>query len=178
MKELSKKDESIILNSIRTIVDFPKQGISFKDITTLMSNPKAFNILMNHLESRYEDYNIDYIAGLDARGFIFGSILADRLNKGFIPVRKKGKLPYKTISQKYDLEYGTDEIEIHIDAVEKGSNVLIIDDLIATGGTAGAAIKLFEKVGANCIESCFIMELVDLNGRRNITSEIYSVIKT
>ena len=177
MNSLSKEDEEIIISSIREIEDFPKPGIIFKDITTLMSNPEAFDVLMSHLEKRYKEYDIDYIAGLDARGFIFGAILADRLKIGFVPVRKKGKLPYKTISEKYDLEYGSDEIEVHIDAFHKDSNVLVIDDLIATGGTAGAAVSLINKVGANCIEACFIMELEEMNGKSKIKTEVYSVIK-
>ena len=178
MSLLSKEDEKIILDSIRDIVDFPKPGIVFKDITTLMSNPSAFNTLMNHLEKRYREYGIDYIAGLDARGFIFGAILADRLNLGFIPVRKKGKLPYKTISEKYDLEYGTDEVEIHIDAFEKGSRILVVDDLIATGGTAAAAINLIKRAEGICVEACFMMELEAMNGKDKLDSEVYSVIKT
>ena len=178
MNLLSKEDEKIILNSIRDIIDFPKPGIIFKDITTLMSNPNAFNTLMNHLEERYKEYNLDYIAGLDARGFIFGAILADRLNLGFIPVRKKGKLPNKTISEKYELEYGTDEIEIHIDAFEKGSRILVVDDLLATGGTAGAAINLIKKVDGICVEVCFIMEIESMNGKDKLDSKVYSVIKS
>lgn len=178
MKILSKKDEAIILDSIREIKDFPKPGIVFKDITTLMSDPNAFSTLMSHLEARYSEYDLDYIAGLDARGFIFGSILADRLGLGFIPVRKKGKLPYTTISEKYDLEYGSDEIEIHIDAFEKDSRILVIDDLIATGGTAGAAINLIRKANGVCVEACFIMELEDMNGKDKLNATVYSVIKS
>jgi len=174
---ISEKDKKILENSIRTIKDFPKKGINFKDITTLMSDPDAFAILMNHLEERYKDYNLDYVAGLDARGFIFGAILANKLNIGFIPIRKKGKLPYTTVSEKYSLEYGFDEVEIHIDAFEKGSNVLVIDDLIATGGTAGAAVKLIEAIGGICPEACFIMELEDLKGREKIKTKVYSVLK-
>ena len=108
MSKLTQSDRDIILDSIRDIPDFPKEGIIFKDITTMLGEPKAFNILMTHLEDRYRDYNLDYIAGIDARGFIFGAVLADRLGLGFVPIRKKGKLPYKTVSQKYELEYGFD----------------------------------------------------------------------
>ena len=183
MVELSKENRQIILNSIRDIPDFPKPGIVFKDITTLLSDPVAFDLLMNHLETRYKKYNLDYIAGIDARGFIFGSILADRLNLGFIPVRKKGKLPYTTVAEKYSLEYGFDEVEIHIDAFgEKGlkdnkpAKVLLIDDLIATGGTAKAATSLINKVGAECVEVCFIMELAFLNGKDGIEAPVYSVL--
>jgi len=182
MKTISEQDKKIILDSIRDIPDFPKPGIIFKDITTLLSNPKAFDTLMTHLEERYKTYHLDYIAGIDARGFIFGSILADRLGVGFVPVRKKGKLPYTTVSEKYSLEYGFDEVEIHIDAFSsedkdtKDTKVLLIDDLIATGGTAKAAVNLIEKVGAKCVEACFIMELDFLKGRENFSCPIYSVL--
>ncbi|SFV70757.1 Adenine phosphoribosyltransferase [hydrothermal vent metagenome] len=181
---LAEDEKQIILDSIRDIPDFPKPGIIFKDITTLLSNAKALNILMTHLEARYKSYNLDYIAGIDARGFIFGSILADRLGIGFVTVRKKGKLPYTTVSEKYSLEYGFDEVEVHIDAfgdngcckTGKPAQVLLIDDLIATGGTATAAASLIEKVGAKCTEVCFIMELDFLEGRKNIKAPVYSVL--
>jgi adenine phosphoribosyltransferase len=182
MKTISPKDKQIILNSIRDIPDFPKPGIIFKDITTLLSNPKALDTLMTHLENRYKESNLDFIAGIDARGFIFGSILADRLGIGFVPVRKKGKLPYTTVAEKYTLEYGFDEVEIHIDAFAskgndgKGARVLLIDDLIATGGTAKAAASLINKVGAECVEVCFIMELDFLKGRDGINAPVYSVL--
>lgn len=178
MSILSAEDKAIILDSIRDIPDFPKPGILFKDISTLLNNPQAFKTLMNHLETRYVDYDLDYIAGIDARGFIFGSILADRLGVGFVPVRKKGKLPYTTVSEKYSLEYGFDEVEVHIDAFgeDDGARVLLIDDLIATGGTAKAAASLINKVGANCIECCFIAELSFLNGKESIESDVYSVL--
>jgi len=178
MKRLSIEDREILLSSIRDIPDFPKEGIIFKDITTLLNNPKAFKTLMNHLEERYKDYNLDYIAGIDARGFIFGAALADRLGVGFVPVRKKGKLPYTTVAEKYLLEYGFDEVEIHIDAFPKdNANILVIDDLIATGGTAKAAVSLINKVGANCVECCFIAELAFLNGKEGIESDVYSVLE-
>ncbi len=184
MSKLNPEIKEKILSAIRTIPDFPKPGIEFKDITTLLNNPEALKLLINHLQERYKDSNLDYIAGIDARGFIFGAILADRLGVGFVPIRKKGKLPYKTITQKYSLEYGFDEVEIHIDAFgDKGisngekSRVLLIDDLIATGGTAFAASELIEKVGAKCVECCFIMELDFLKGREKIKSPVYSVIQ-
>ena len=183
MKTISAEDKNIILNSIRDIPNFPKPGIIFKDISTLLSNPKALDTLMTHLENRYKDYTLDFIAGIDARGFIFGSILADRLGIGFVPVRKKGKLPYTTVAEKYSLEYGFDEVEIHIDAFAseendgKGAKVLLIDDLIATGGTAKAASSLIDKVGAKCVEVCFIMELSFLKGREGITAPVYSVLE-
>jgi len=176
---LSPEERSIILKSIRNIPDFPKPGILFKDITTLLSNPEAFNTLMDHLTNRYLGYDLDYIAGIDARGFIFGAILADRLGVGFVPVRKKGKLPYTTVAEKYSLEYGFDEVEIHIDAFDtkEGAKVLLIDDLIATGGTAKAAANLIDKVGAHCVEACFIMELSFLKGREGFSSPVYSVLQ-
>ncbi len=184
MKVLSPEAKSIINNSIRTIPNFPKEGIEFKDITTLIGDAEAFSLLMNHLEARYREYNLDFIAGIDARGFIFGAALADRLGIGFVPIRKKGKLPYKTLSEKYLLEYGEDEVEVHIDAFGHNgcqadgtaSRVLLIDDLIATGGTANAASKLISNIGADCVEICFIIELKALNGREDIEVPIYSVL--
>jgi adenine phosphoribosyltransferase len=180
MSTLTQSDRDIILKSIRDIPDFPKEGIIFKDITTLLGNPEAFNVLMSHLEDRYKSYNLDYIAGIDARGFIFGAVLADRLGVGFVPIRKKGKLPYNTISEEYSLEYGVDEVEVHIDAFGDGSSepsrVLLIDDLIATGGTAKASYNLIERVGAKCVECCFVMELRFLNARDKFECDIYSVL--
>ena len=184
MNPLSNENKKIILDSIRDIPDFPKPGIIFKDISTLLSNAKALNTLMTHLEERYKSYDLDYIAGIDARGFIFGSILADRLGLGFVTIRKKGKLPYTTVAEKYSLEYGFDEVEVHIDAfgengcctTGKKAQVLLIDDLIATGGTATAAASLINKVGAHCVEACFVMELDFLKGSENIEAPVYSVL--
>jgi len=178
MQTISAKDKNIILNSIRDIPNFPKPGILFKDISTLLSNAKALNTLMTHLEERYKSYDLDFIAGIDARGFIFGSILADRLGLGFVTIRKKGKLPYTTVAEKYSLEYGFDEVEVHIDAFgdKKNARVLLIDDLIATGGTATAATSLINKVGAKCVEACFVMELDFLKGRDSIDAPVYSVL--
>ena len=179
MSQLSEEERKLITESIRDVPDFPKKGIIFKDITTLLNNREAFNALMNHLEARYRDYNFDYIAGIDARGFIFGSILADRLNVGFVPIRKKGKLPYTTVSEKYSLEYGFDTVEVHIDAFNniEGAKVLLIDDLIATGGTAKAACNLINRTKANCVECCFIAELCFLNGKDSIKSPVYTVLE-
>jgi len=169
----------LIKNSIRTVPNFPKPGIMFKDITTLLNNKEAFSTLLSLLEDRYKDYNLDYIAGIDARGFIFGAALAAKLNIGFVPIRKKGKLPYTTVSEKYALEYGVDAVEIHIDAFnsKKDAKVLLIDDLLATGGTASAAANLIQKVGAKCVEACFIIELSFLNGKDKLNVPIFSVIK-
>ncbi len=178
---MNEKDLKLIKESIRVIPDFPKPGIEFKDITTLLNNKEAYNTLISHLVDRYKNYDLDYIAGIDARGFIFGAALASHLNLGFVPIRKKGKLPYTTVSQKYSLEYGYDTIEVHIDAFESdkkdGANVLLIDDLLATGGTASAAEQLIQRVGANCVESCFIIELTFLEGSKKLNSPIYSIIK-
>ena len=179
MKILNKEQKQEILNSIRDIKDFPKKGIVFKDITTLLNNPKTFTMLMEHLEARYKDMNLNYIVGLDARGFIFGAILANRLNIGFVPIRKKGKLPSLTLCEKYELEYGFDEVEIHKDAfVKQNANVLIIDDLCATGGTASASATLVQQTGANLIEVCFIMNLTFLKGDEKVKdfAPVYSVL--
>lgn len=178
---LSNTERKIIESSIRDVKDFPKPGIIFKDITTLLNNKEAYGVLMNHLYQRYKEYNLNYIAGIDARGFIFGAALAQMLGIGFVPIRKKGKLPYTTISEKYSLEYGVDEIEVHIDAFSKTPNakVLLIDDLIATGGTANAAAKLINQAGASCVEACFIIGLNFLDGQKNLkeTTDVYSLIE-
>ncbi|WP_331774021.1 adenine phosphoribosyltransferase [Sulfurospirillum sp. 1612] len=182
MKKLSQKEKDFLLHSIRTVENFPKPGISFKDISTLLGNEKAFGFLMDHLVDRYESMDIDYIAGIESRGFIFGAALAARLHSKFVPIRKPGKLPYTTISEKYSLEYGVDEVQIHIDAFECDKtkpNVLLIDDLIATGGTANASVNLINKAGATCIESCFIINLKSLCGDAEIrkTTPVYSVLE-
>jgi len=180
LKELTKEQKELILGSIRDIKDFPKPGIVFKDITTLLNNSVAYAMLMDHLAARYADYGLDFVAGIESRGFIFGSALASRLGVGFVPIRKKGKLPYTTIAEKYSLEYGYDEIEIHLDAFlhKKDARVLLIDDLVATGGTAEAAAKLIKQAEANCVESCFIINLTFLNGASKVGAEssVYSVL--
>lgn len=179
--QLTSTERKIIEESIRDIKDFPQPGIVFKDITTLLNDKEAYGVLMNHLYQRYKEYNLDYIAGIDARGFIFGAALAQMLGLGFVPIRKKGKLPYTTISEKYSLEYGVDEVEVHIDAFSgiPDARVLMIDDLIATGGTANAAAKLIHQAGANCVEACFIIGLGFLNGQEKLkeTTEVYSLIE-
>jgi len=177
---LNSTDKKIILDSIRDIHDFPKPGIVFKDITTLLNDQEAYAVLMNHLAARYRSYNLDYIAGIDARGFIFGAALAQMLGTGFVPIRKKGKLPYTTVSEKYALEYGFDEVEVHLDAFHNRNEarVLLIDDLIATGGTACAAANLIKKTGAICVESCFILGLSFLDGEEKMQelTDVYTVI--
>lgn len=179
--QLSQNERKIIEESIRDVKDFPKPGIVFKDITTLLNNQEAYGVLMKHLYERYKSYNLDYIAGIDARGFIFGAALAQMLGVGFVPVRKKGKLPYTTISEKYSLEYGVDEIEVHIDAFNKthDARVLIIDDLIATGGTANACAKLVNQAGANCVEACFIIGLNFLEGINDLKkqTDVYTIVE-
>jgi len=181
MVTLTQTEKKIIENSIRDIKDFPKPGIVFKDITTLLNNKEAYGVLMNHLYQRYKEYNLDYIAGIDARGFIFGGALAQMLGLGFVPIRKKGKLPYTTIGEKYALEYGVDEIEVHIDAFgeKEGARVLLIDDLIATGGTANAAATLVNQTGAKCVECCFVIGLTFLDGIEKLKekTDVYSLIE-
>lgn len=178
---LEEHERKLILDSIRDIPDFPKPGIVFKDITTLLNNTEAFGMLMDHLEKRYKNKGIDFVAGAESRGFIFGTPLADRIGAGFVPIRKPGKLPYTTISEKYSLEYGFDEVEMHIDAFagREKPNVLFIDDLIATGGTANASINLIKKAGAGSVEACFIIELGFLNGSAKLdpSCDVYSVLK-
>ena len=157
-----------IKDRIRTIPDYPKPGIMFRDITTLLGNPRAFRRAVDELVQPWAGSKIDKIAGIEARGFILGGAVAHQLSCGFIPVRKKGKLPFTTIAQSYALEYGTDQVEIHVDAVKPGENVLVIDDLIATGGTAEAAIKLVRIAGGNVIGCSFIVDLPELGGRKKI----------
>ena len=182
MQELNIRDKEYLLSSIRDVKDFPKPGIVFKDITTLLNNAKAYNLLMVHLTKRYENKNIDFVAGIEARGFIFGAALAANIGCGFVPIRKPGKLPYTTVSEKYSLEYGVDEVEIHIDAFKSKKEkpkVLLIDDLIATGGTATAAVTLLEKVGVDCFEACFLLNLTSLKGDKEIKNRtnVYSVLE-
>ena len=153
---------------IRSIQDYPKEGILFRDITTLLKDKDAFKLAIDKMAEQVKDKNVDLIVGAESRGFLIGSALAYKINCGFIPVRKKGKLPYKTISEEYALEYGTDTLYMHEDAIKKGDNVLVVDDLIATGGTALAMIKMVEKLGGNVIGSSFLIELEELNGRKEI----------
>jgi len=181
MTVLNDKDRENFLSSIRDLHDYPKEGIIFKDITTLLNDTKQFARLIEGLAARYKDHDIDYIAGIDSRGFIFGAPLAIQLGLGFVPIRKKGKLPSETVSEKYTLEYGTDELEIHLDAFhhKKGAKVLLIDDLVATGGTAEAAARLIGKVDAECVEACFLMSLEFLDGRKKVEAiaPVYSVLE-
>ena len=157
-----------LIDYIRNIQDYPKQGILFRDITTLLQNKDAFKYAIDKMAEQISSEKIDYIVGAESRGFLVGSALAYKLNCGFIPVRKKGKLPYKTISEEYALEYGTDTLYMHEDALKKGDRVLIVDDLIATGGTALAMIKMVEKLEGIVVGSSFLIELKELNGRKEI----------
>lgn len=180
MKNLDEANKQLIFSSIRDVPNFPKPGIVFKDITTLLNNKEAYGTLMNHMAARYKEYNLDYIAGIESRGFIFGSALAHALGIGFVPIRKPGKLPSTVVSEKYSLEYGTDEVQIHLDAFgnKEGARVLLVDDLIATGGTAVAATNLINKAGGNCVEACFVIELSFLPGRSKLEglTEVYSIL--
>ncbi len=164
-------------DSIRSIPDFPIKNVTFRDITTLMQDAEAFTEACDRLYEHFKNQEIDKIVGIEARGFVFGAVLAFRLNVGFATVRKKGKLPYKTINEKYTLEYGTAEIEIHEDAIIKGEKVVIIDDLIATGGTVKAAIQLVERLGGEVVECGFIIELPFLKGRELLENrKIFTMI--
>jgi adenine phosphoribosyltransferase len=150
--------------TIRTLPDYPKPGVMFRDITTLLGNPRAFRAAVDQMVQPYAGLKIDKVAGLEARGFILGGAVAHQLSVGFVPVRKKGKLPFSVIGEDYQLEYGMDRVEIHTDALEKGERVLLVDDLIATGGTAFAGIKLLERAGASVIGCSFVIDLPELGG--------------
>lgn len=147
----------------------------FRDITTLLKDPVGFHLAINDLVSRYTHEKIDKIVGIESRGFIIGAAMAYQLRKGFVPIRKKGKLPAQTVGHDYDLEYGSDRVEIHVDAIEQGERVLLVDDLIATGGTAEAATALVEEVGGKIVECCFVIDLPDIGGRKRLESKGYKV---
>lgn len=160
--------QSELLKSIRTIPDYPKPGIKFRDITTLLGNARAFRRSVDELVHPYAGSKIDKIAGIEARGFILGGAVAHQLSAGFVPIRKKGKLPHETVSVAYSLEYGLDQMEMHRDAVAKGEKVILVDDLIATGGTAEGAVNLLRQMGANIVAACFIIDLPDLGGSKKL----------
>jgi adenine phosphoribosyltransferase len=161
---------------IRTIPDFPKPGIQFRDITTLLKDPFGFRKLVDDLVQPFAGKRVDAVAGIEARGFIIGGAVAHQLSTGFIPVRKKGKLPWDTIGQDYELEYGTDRVEIHRDAVGEGETVLIVDDLLATGGTALATLHLLRQAGADIVGCSFVVDLPDLGGRKRLEEQGVSVL--
>lgn len=168
-----------VKSKIRDVVNFPKEGIIFRDITTALKDADTLKVMIDYLCEQFQDTKIDYIAGIESRGFIFGMPMAYKLNAGFVPIRKPKKLPAATYSQEYALEYGTDKIEIHQDAIPAGANVLIVDDLLATGGTAEAACKLVKKTGANLVGIAFLIELEALQGREKLkdAEKIVSMLK-
>ncbi len=162
----------LVKEKVRSIKDFPQEGIIFRDITTAIKDKEALRAMINFLTEKFIDKGIDYVAVVESRGFIFGSALAYNINAGCILVRKPGKLPAETISEEYTLEYGTNTLEIHKDAVESGKNVVVVDDLLATGGTVAAACKLLKRAGANVKAAAFIIELNELEGRKNLPQDI------
>lgn len=175
---LSADKSSWLKSKIRDIPDFPKPGIIFKDLTPLLKDPAAFAFAIDVMAERCRSLKPDFIAGIEARGFIFAPTIAYRLGIGFIPIRKPGKLPYKVEKLEYQLEYGTDCIEVHADAVEKGDRVVLIDDLLATGGTAGAAAKLLSALGADIVGIGFLVDLAFLNGRSRLSkdSDVFALL--
>src|SRR3989338_6262564 len=160
---------------IRTVPHWPKQGIMFRDITTLLKDSKGFNHMIDLFAARYNDMKIDVVAGIEARGFITGAALAHRLGVGFVPIRKPNKLPAETVSEEYELEYGKDKVEIHKDAIASGSRVLLVDDLVATGGTCLGAANLIRKLGGDIVECSFIVDLPDLGGKKRLQDAGYPV---
>jgi len=172
------KNITLLKEAIRSINDYPKPGIIYRDITPLLKSPDLFSFVID-MSAELIDSNIDLIAAMDARGFIFGSALAQKLRKGFIPIRKRNKLPYKVISQEYSLEYGVDQLELHIDAITPSQKILLIDDVLATGGTAEASAKLVNQLGGEIVSMIFIIELLGLNGRQCLeeySNNIHSLI--
>ena len=160
-----------IKSRIRTIAHYPHEGIMFRDITTLLKDPVGLRATIQEIAGRYKDTKIDKVAGIESRGFIIGAPVAYELAVGFVPVRKKGKLPAETCGRDYQLEYGADRIEIHVDAIQKGDRVLLVDDLIATGGTAEAAAALIREMGAEVVECCFVIDLPDIGGRSRLENQ-------
>lgn len=164
--------------TIREVPDFPKPGILFYDITTLLAEPPAFGRAIDLLSERYIGRRIDRVVCVESRGFIVGSAMAYRLGAGFVPIRKPGKLPSRTVKESYSLEYGTDTVEMHVDALQGARRVLVVDDLLATGGTAAAACRLVERCGGEVVECCFLIELVGLDGRRRLDPHpVFSLIR-
>lgn len=160
--------EQLIAGHIRDVPDFPKKGIVFKDITPLLQDPRSFSAALERMAADVSGHAFDLVCGIESRGFLFGAALAQQLGRGFIPIRKPGKLPWRTASESYELEYGTDTIEIHVDAAPGGKRVLMVDDLLATGGTMSAALKLVRKVGGTPVACSFVIELAFLAGRQKL----------
>ncbi len=164
-----------IKSLIRTVPHYPKQGVQFRDITTLLKDPLGLKVTVDELYKRYADLKIDKVVGVESRGFLIGTPLAYKLGVGFVPIRKQGKLPAETVGHDYELEYGSDRVEIHTDAIEKGERILLVDDLIATGGTAIASAALIEKLGGKVVECAFIIDLISLGGRKRLEDKGYSM---
>jgi len=164
-----------IKSLIRTVPHYPKQGVMFRDITTLLKDPVGLRLTITELVNRYQSQKIETVVGIESRGFIIGAALAFQLGAGFVPIRKKGKLPAETVGYDYELEYGIDRIEMHVDAVQEGDRVLLVDDLIATGGTAEAACELIGSQGGQIVECCFVIDLPDLGGRARLEGRGMSV---
>jgi adenine phosphoribosyltransferase len=176
--DIMSSDRVVLKKYIRDVPDWPKKGILFRDITPLLGEPRAFRMAIDAMAAEYEGKGIQYVAAAEARGFIFGAAVAVKLNAGFVPVRKKGKLPYKTESITYDLEYGSNTVEVHKDAVPAGAKVLMVDDLLATGGTIEAACKLIERIGGKIVGIVFLIELTGLKGIDKLKKyEVRSLIK-
>lgn len=167
--------DSYLKEIIRDVPDFPKPGIIFKDITPILTDKDAFKKVIDAFVERYKDQKISAVVGVESRGFVFGAPLAYKLGTGCVLIRKKGKLPYKTVEMSYDLEYGSATIEMHVDAVKKGDNVVVVDDLLATGGTAAATCELLKRQGANILECAFVVELAFLNGREKLSEKVCSL---
>jgi adenine phosphoribosyltransferase len=167
-RDIAMLDADYIKRQIRTVPDWPEKGVMFRDITPLLQNPKSLRVLVDLFVHRYMDEKLDLVAGIDARGFILGAIVAYELNLGFIPIRKKGKLPFTTVAEQYELEYGSATVELHSDACKPGDRVLLIDDLVATGGTMIAGKKLLERLGAVVVEGAAIVDLPELGGSKKV----------
>jgi adenine phosphoribosyltransferase len=164
-----------IKSLIRTIPHYPKQGVQFRDITTLLKDPLGLKVTIDEFHKRYADQRIDKVVGIESRGFLVGAPLAYKLGVGFVPIRKGGKLPAETMGHDYELEYGSDRVEIHKDAIEKGERILLVDDLVATGGTALASAALIEKLGGEVVECAFIIDLISLGGRARLEAKGHSM---
>ena len=172
-----KKRTRDLKAAIRSVPDFPKKGIVFRDITTLLADPEATRDVADSIADRFRSRGIDVVAGIEARGFIFGALVAERLGAAFVPVRKPGKLPYKTVRETYELEYGTDAIEMHVDAIRRGQKVLVVDDLLATGGTMAACCRLAEKLGGVVVGCACVIELSFLHGRGKLEGrEVFALV--